>query len=172
MLGSQTKLLNGEIFYSLREAEVCHRELAPPLLCGASPSITRLPAAGTRSLRAAICCMASLTLVHAASSRRKQPELTFNLAAQWRTDHLRQSRFDRYISAIRARLDPHEVELSGDFAILRKARVIVTFGLCAMSPAATAQGPTPFLVDTTRNMGRAEQYLCADTDRGRGTIQT
>lgn len=110
--------------------------------------------AGTRSLRAAICCMASLagyarSLVHAASSRRKQPELTFNLATQWELITCGNPRFDRYVSAIRARLDPHEVELSGDFAILRKARVIVTFGLCAMSPAATAQDPTPFLVDTT-----------------------
>jgi hypothetical protein len=89
------------------------------------------------------------SLVHAASSRRKQPELIFNLATQWELITCGNPRFDRYVSAIRARLDPHEVELSGDFAILRKARVIVTFGLCAMSPAATAQDPTPFLVDTT-----------------------
>ncbi len=75
------ELLNGEIFYSLREAQIIIESWAASLQCCPAARFARLQATSARGLRADDGCMASLagyarSLVHAASSTRRRSKLT------------------------------------------------------------------------------------------------
>jgi len=81
------ELLNGEIFYSLREAQIVIESWAPALQRDQTTSIAGIPGASASSVRARDCCMALLagyahSLTHAASSRRRRPELTFHISSK------------------------------------------------------------------------------------------
>ena len=72
------ELLNGEIFYTLKEAQVRHRKLAASLQHAPPALIARLQAAGPRGAAVAGCATRTSYAGHTSPRAKADNELTYN----------------------------------------------------------------------------------------------